>query len=98
MDLDKIVAAFEHYLALESHAITRAIAEQRMLEKLNRSLREDIAPLLPVGIVFTEEDAITAFERIWVKLIGHLKGEPWKLSARVIEDVRRIRDPHFLQE
>jgi hypothetical protein len=46
---DKIVACFEYYLAQEGITITRAHAEQRMLEKLTRSLTEDVEPLLPAG-------------------------------------------------
>lgn len=49
MDTDKLVASFDHYLALEGNSITRAVAEQRMLGKLARNLTEDIAPLLPAG-------------------------------------------------
>lgn len=63
-DVDKLVASFEHYLALEGKVITRAMAEQRMLEKLTRNLTEDIEPLLPVGIRFDEADALRAFERV----------------------------------
>jgi len=48
MDPDKLIACFVHYLALEGKPVSRAVAEQRMLEKLGRSLTEDIAPLLPV--------------------------------------------------
>ena len=62
---EKVIACFDHYLALEGKPITRAIAEQRMLEKLTRSLTEDITPLLPVGIQFGDLDAIHAFERVW---------------------------------
>lgn len=43
LDPDKVVACFNHYLALEGAPISRAVAEQRMLEKLTRSLTEDIA-------------------------------------------------------
>ena len=35
-----------------------AVAEQRMLEKLTRSLTEDIAPLLPIGVRFDDNDAM----------------------------------------
>ena len=49
MDLGKIIASFEHYLALEGNPISRAVAEQRMLEKFTRSLTEDIAPVAPIG-------------------------------------------------
>ncbi len=44
LDRDRIIDCFEHYLALEGKPIMRAVAEQRMLEKLTRSLIEDIAP------------------------------------------------------
>jgi hypothetical protein len=47
LDCDKLIACFHHYLTLEGHPITRANAEERMLKKLNQSLTEDIAPLLP---------------------------------------------------
>ena len=57
------ISCFEHYLSLEGKPITRAVAEQRMLEKLTRSLTEDIAPLLPAGVRFNEDDAKQAFER-----------------------------------
>jgi len=33
LDSDKLVACFDHYLALEGKSISRAVAEQRMLEK-----------------------------------------------------------------
>ncbi|NNH33279.1 hypothetical protein C9413_28860 [Rhizobium sp. SEMIA 4085] len=45
LDAGRLVAAFEHYLSLEENVISRANAEQRMLEKLTKSLTEDIAPL-----------------------------------------------------
>lgn len=37
------------------------MAEQRMLEKLARSLTEGITPLLPAGARFNDDDAIDAF-------------------------------------
>jgi len=57
-DTDKLIACFEHYLALEGHPITRAMAEQRMLQKLTRGLTEDITPLLPAGVHFTDTHAM----------------------------------------
>ena len=45
-----------------------------MLEKLTRSLTEDISPLLPAGIRFRESDAIHAFERVWIELIAGSEG------------------------
>ena len=69
MDPDKLIACFEHYLALEGMSITRANAEQRMLEKLRRSLTDDIAPLLPAGIRFDDDAAMDACNHVWRELI-----------------------------
>jgi predicted nucleotidyltransferase component of viral defense system len=93
---EKVVACLAHYLALEGKPITRAMAEQRMLEKLTRSLTEDIAPLLPAGIRFAEADAIRAFERVWIELIARIGGEGWKLTEPVLEELRRRRFPGLL--
>ena len=88
MDIEKLIACFEHYLSMEGKPITRAIAEQRMLEKLRRSLTEDIAPLLPAGVQFTDDDAMDAFNNVWVELVARIKGDPWKLSEKVIDELR----------
>ena len=93
---EKVIACFDHYLALEGKPITRAIAEQRMLEKLTRSLTEDITPLLPAGIRFEEADAIHAFERVWIELIARISGEEWKLAEPVLEELRVKRFPGLL--
>ena len=96
MDLDKLIACFDHYLALESKPITRAAAEQRMLEKLTRSLIEDIAPLLPAGVRFNDDDAIQAFERVWNELIARIKGDAWKATDKVLDELRARRYPGLL--
>ena len=96
LDAGRLVAAFEHYLALEENVITRANAEQRMLEKLTRSLTEDIAPLLPPGVEFTDDDAIHAFGVIWNDVLPLLKGEPWKSSEKAIEQLREKKFPKLL--
>lgn len=97
MDSAKLVACFEHYLCLQGQSITRATAEQRMLEKLQKSLTEDVAPLLPAGITFTDDDAIVAFGKVWFDLIGRIAGEPWKLSEKIIEELRRSKIPNLLR-
>jgi hypothetical protein len=96
LDKDKLIACFEHYLALEGTLISRAIAEQRMLEKLTRSLTEDVTPLLPAGIRFNDDDALHAFERVWTELIGLIKGEAWKLTDKAIEELRIKKFPGLL--
>jgi len=97
MDPDKLIACFEHYLALEGTPITRANAEQRMLEKLRRSLTDDIAPLLPAGIRFDDDDAMEAFNHVWRELIVRIKGDPWKLSEQVINELRTSKMPKLLR-
>ena len=97
LDMKKIVECFNHYLALEGNPISRAEAEQRMLEKLRRSLTEDVDPLLPAGVRFTDADAIEAFGRVWTELIAHIKGEPWKLTDKAIEEIRQKRYPNLLK-
>ena len=96
LDRDKLMACFEHYLALEAKPISRAIAQQRMLEKLTRSLTEDIAPLLPAGVRFDDTDALQAFERVWKELITHIKGDDWKLSDKAIAELRSKKYPGLL--
>ena len=97
LDVDKLVASFDHYLALDGNPITRAAAEQRMLAKLTRNLTEDIAPLLPAGIRFDEADALRAFERVWVELVARLNGDPWKSTGKAVADLRELGYPTLLQ-
>jgi len=81
---------------LEAKPISRAIAQQRMLEKLTRSLTEDIAPLLPAGVRFDDTDAMQAFERVWTELIAHIKGDSWKLTDKAIQELRDKKYPGLL--
>jgi predicted nucleotidyltransferase component of viral defense system len=96
LDCDRVIGCFQHYLAMEGHPITRANAEERMLMKLNQSLTEDIAPLLPVGVSFTDDDAIAAFGRVWKELISRIPGDPWKSSQMVIDEIRKTKIPALL--
>lgn len=98
MDASKVIACFEHYLKFDGNAITRAAAEQRMLEKLTRSLTEDVEPLLPVGIRFSEDDAIAAFNRVWTELIINIRGDAWKRTEKTINELRNNGYPLLLRE
>ncbi len=93
---EKVIACFDHYLAMEGKPITRAMAEQRMLEKLTRSLTEDVSPMLPPGVRWSDVDAIHAFERVWTALIARIGGDAWKLTDAVIEELRAKRYPELL--
>ena len=96
IDDDQLVACFHHYLKLEGQQITRAMAEQRMLQKLTASLIEDIAPLLPTGVRYGESDAVEAFNGIWTRLVTKLKGQPWKSSAEAVSKLREAKYPKLL--
>lgn len=96
LDRDRLLACFQHYVEQEGHPITRAIAEERMLNKLNTSLTEDIAPLLPPGVNFDEAAAIAAFGLVWQALITRLPGEPWKSTPAVIATIRATKIPTLL--
>jgi hypothetical protein len=67
-----------------------------MLQKLTRSLTEDIAPLLPPGVRFDDADAVKAFGRVWGELVSRLSGESWKSSQSVIETIRKTTIPDLL--
>ena len=97
LDADRLVASFEHYLSLEGVSITRAVAEQRMLEKLTRSLTEDIAPLLPAGVHFSDDDSVEAFGRVWNDLVVRLKGDAWKLTDKVVAELQTNGYPTLLK-
>lgn len=96
LDAKKVIACFDHYLELEGHPISRAEAEQRMLEKLTRSLTEDVDPLLPSGVRFTDDDAIAAFGRVWNELVTRIKGDAWKLTDKAVEELRQKKYPALL--
>ena len=92
----RVIECFEHYLTQEGKSISRANAEERMLKKLNQSLTEDIAPLLPAGVSFTDADAMAAFGRVWGELIMRMPGDPWKSSKAVIEEIRKAKIPALM--
>lgn len=98
LDPDKIIAAFDHYIAHEGVHITRANAEERMLQKLTRSLTEDIAPLLPPDKVFDDAVALAAFERIWFTLIARIGGDPWRSTTAAVDELRKTLGDGFLRE
>ena len=97
LDTAKVIAAFHHYLAHEGAQISRANAEERMLDKLTRSLTDDIRPMLAADVVYGDDDALEAFERVWFNLIVGVKGEAWHKSETVIEEFRATSFPNLLR-
>jgi predicted nucleotidyltransferase component of viral defense system len=97
LDAPKVIASFNHYLTHEGTPISRANAEERMLDKLTRSLTDDIKPMLAAGVVYGDNDALEAFERVWFGLIAGLHGEPWHKSEAVIDEFRSTSFPSLLR-
>ena len=97
LDRGKVLTCFEHYLELEGTPIHRAAAEERMLRKLERSLTEDVEPLLPVGVHFDESESLSAFASVWNEFIVRSQGDAWKLSEKVIDNLRKKRFPDLLR-
>ena len=97
LDGRKVVECFAHYLKLQGLRISRAEAEERMLERLSHSLTEDIDPLLPAGVQFKEEAAIDAFGRVWKELIARIDGLAWKLTEATVKEIREKKYPGLLK-
>ena len=60
-------------------------------------MTEDVDPLLPVGVRFSEDDAIGAFGRVWKELITRIKGDAWKLTDAAVEELREKKYPALLK-
>jgi hypothetical protein len=97
LNSDRVVECFVHYLGLQKNPITRANAEERMIKKLNQSLTEDVVPLLPAGVTFTDDEAIDAFGKVWGDLIRRIPGEPWNSTPAIIDKIRTTKIPKLLQ-
>ncbi len=67
-----------------------------MLEKLSRSLTEDVDLLLPASVRFSESDAIEAFGRVWSQLIVRISGDAWKMTDGVVQELRQRKYPGLL--
>ena len=55
------------------------------------------ALLLPAGVRFNDDDAMQAFERVWRELITCIKGDAWKLTDKVLEELRAKKYPDLLR-
>ena len=96
LDFEKTVRCLEHYLKINDQTISRAEAEQRMLKKLYGNLTDDVAPILTHGVQFDNDVAVDAFNLIWRELIARISGEPWKMSNKVIDELRNSKYPSLL--
>lgn len=88
IDTERIVSLFGRYLAAEQQSISRAVAEERMFEKLARpEFVEDIRPLLAPdeGAALTHEWVRAAFSDVFGRLIERLPGERWARTEAMAE-------------
>lgn len=73
---DRIVEAFNEYLAREGSCVTRAMFEMNLSQKLrDPRFVGDITPLLSSG---AEWDMANAAQAVFERLVALLPGEPWK--------------------
>lgn len=47
-------------------------------------------------LAFDEGVALQAFERVWRDLIARMRGEPWKLTEKALEELRAGKYPMLL--
>jgi len=40
--------------------------------------------------------AIDAFNTVWTELVARIEGDPWKLTSKVVDELRQKRHPNLL--
>ena len=53
--------------------------------------------MLAADVVYGDDDALEAFERVWFGLIAGLHGEQWHKSEAVINEFRSTSLPKLLR-
>ena len=88
LNLDRVVELFVRYLGQQGHAILRAEAEQRMLEKFARpDLLGDIRALLTPDRADSLDAAAgrAAFLRVFTNVIALIPGDRWARTDELAE-------------
>lgn len=88
LNTKRLVELFGKYLDLSGQAISRAQAEQRMFEKLERpDFLADVKPLLTAeeAARFTDEVGREAFAAVFRDIVQVIPGEAWANTADKIE-------------
>jgi hypothetical protein len=88
LNTKRLVELFGKYLDLSGQTISRAQAEQRMFDKLERpDFLADVKPLLTAeeAARFTEEAGREAFAAVFRDIVQVIPGEPWASTADKIE-------------
>lgn len=95
LDTARVVACLGKYLDASGLTISRAQAEERMLNKLkSKPFMADVRPLLSADEAekFDEDAARASFKSVFVQFIKKFRGEPW---ARTREFAEREKMPEL---
>ena len=92
MDIGRITQActFYHNQRRARTPLTRAVVEQRLLDKLGRrnnppvNLTNDAQLLLRHGAGYTQDDALTTLAYVFSDLLPELAGQPWRSAPDVL--------------
>ena len=89
LNTKRLIELFGKYLDLSGQTISRAQAEQRMFDKLERpDFLADVKPLLTAeeAARFTEGAGREAFAAVFRDIVQVIPGEPWANTADKIEE------------
>ena len=92
MDIGRVMQActFYHNQRGARTRLTRAVAEERLLDKLSQrnnprvNLTSEVQRLLPQGARYTQDDALTTLAYVFSDLLPELAGLPWKSAPDVL--------------
>ena len=93
IDIGRVMQALTFY-ANQRRArtrLTRAVAEQRLLDKLGRpenprvNITSEVQHHLRQGARYTEDDALTTLAYVFSELLPELPGRPWKSAPDVLQ-------------
>ena len=90
LDIENLIAMFGQYSVLFGRKISRAQAQERMLNKLvDSQIALDMKSLLPIGQAhtLTEEHIAQVFQQVFTTLIDQLPGKPWAHAQSVKQDL-----------
>lgn len=96
-DIDGTLACHRKLEERAGITVSRAMAEERMLDKIRKGILGNIPEFLPKHASFDERDALKGFERVWRQLVIHLPGSPWKLTEQTLDELRATY-PGFMEE
>jgi hypothetical protein len=70
----------------------KVFGEKKQMMRAMRSIQYPCA-----RVRFSEGDAIEAFGKVWKELVVRIKGDAWKLTDKVVEELRAKKYPKLLK-